>query len=253
MVVENLTQRQDEFQEVALNLVAIRKFLKTHEIAAVQTLNSSRKDGRKAPPQNIVEAGSVRSIAAWLNKNDQEVMSVGKIETCLQIYDKLDSKLFKRVEHVDGGIKKGDELSIEDARALMRVDKEYQQSIAKMLDVEDLTYKEKGKLVSTFNDSSDDVKKEIISGNLKFTELDKNLEESPMNEFQMNLRFSKKILNLTNEMRLLKRSLFQFRNEGLFDNFSSQQRKSFGDKLFFIKKEYGELVGEIEKSMEALK
>jgi len=58
------------------NLAAIRKYLKNKTV--VQELNSHLKDGRKAPPQNLPEAGSIREIYSWLNKNG-EVMSLGKI------------------------------------------------------------------------------------------------------------------------------------------------------------------------------
>ena len=87
MIIENLTQRANEFKEEVENLTAIRNYLKK---TAVQPVNTHLSDGRKAPPQNIQEQGSIRNIIAWLNKSG-EVMSVGKVSSLLNIYDNLDS------------------------------------------------------------------------------------------------------------------------------------------------------------------
>lgn len=61
MVVENLTQRNNEFREELDNLLAIRKYLQNK--TDVRLANSSLSDGRKAGPQHQIESGSCRSIA----------------------------------------------------------------------------------------------------------------------------------------------------------------------------------------------
>jgi hypothetical protein len=71
MVVENITQRQDEPFEVSESLALIRKYLK---LACSDTEQAKHKDIK-----GVQEQGSIRNISEWLNTNG-EVMSKSKID-----------------------------------------------------------------------------------------------------------------------------------------------------------------------------
>jgi len=86
MIIENLTQRANEFKEEVENLTVIRNYLKK---LSVQRVNEKSTGGR---PKGTMENGSIRDIISWLNKNG-EVMSLGKISSLLSINDNLSPEL----------------------------------------------------------------------------------------------------------------------------------------------------------------
>ena len=145
MIIENLTQRADELVEVTENLGAIRKFLKE---TAVQQLDSRDCKGRQLHKGNIEEAGSVRNIHDWLNKNG-EVMSISKVAEYLKVHDNLDKKLLKTAVNSLSG-KKEDKIGIEEAKLLSKINKADQHIIKKALDETGLDYKHKSLLVTDY-------------------------------------------------------------------------------------------------------
>ena len=154
MVVENLTQRADELVEVTENLGAIRKFLRNN----VQQLNEIHKVGH---PE---EAGSIRNIHDWLNKNG-EVMSISKISGYLRVHDNLDKKLLKTAVNALGG-KDEDKIGIEEAKFLAKIDKADQHIIKKALDETGLDYKHKGLLVTDYNKADAKTQKAVKKGEM---------------------------------------------------------------------------------------
>ena len=65
MVIENLTQRSNEFLEELDNLLVIRKHLQNCPLSG----QYSGKGGR-----GCKDAGSIRDVSHWLDKNSGEVM-----------------------------------------------------------------------------------------------------------------------------------------------------------------------------------
>jgi len=89
MIIENLTQRQNEFMEETENYVLIRKHLKEKAECSPgeQSVKPRNEKGQLQGSQP--ESGSVRDIANWLDKGTGDIVSIGKISTYLKIYDKL--------------------------------------------------------------------------------------------------------------------------------------------------------------------
>lgn len=84
MVIENLTQRTDDFKEIVQNLKCVREYLKTNiNRSESEQMKSKRKDGRGG---KMDEKGSIRDIAGWLNKHG-EVLSFGNISQILSVQD----------------------------------------------------------------------------------------------------------------------------------------------------------------------
>jgi len=64
MIIENLTQRTDDFREINENLVMIRSYLKKNDCSNSE--QSSKKLDTKGRENRQQEAGSIRHIADWL-------------------------------------------------------------------------------------------------------------------------------------------------------------------------------------------
>ncbi len=157
MVIENLTQRANDFKEEVENLTAIRDYLKKIRSPVEHISDKTRPH----------ESGSIRNIIHWLNKNG-EVMSIGKISSLLNIHDKLDPELLSKVEkqsHATGE-KEGETIGVKDAIALSSFeDKQEQKDLSKAL----LKSREqhgnlKMKNMTDYKESSEEIKKKVRKG-----------------------------------------------------------------------------------------
>ena len=63
MIVENLTQRDNEFKEESGNLILIKKFL--------QSACSLSEQAKRKDTKDIRDAGSIRDVYNWLNQNGE--------------------------------------------------------------------------------------------------------------------------------------------------------------------------------------
>jgi len=170
MVIENLTQRSDELFEVTENLAVVRMFLKDNCSSAEQLLRKKDSLGRTQSREE--EAGSIRNIYDWLNKNG-EVMSIGKISEYLKVHDNLDRDLLEQTQNcLDKSRNKENKISIEEAKSLARLDKKDQRKIREILDETGLDYKTKSKLVTQYLQSSDEIQEKVIDGDLNIEELE---------------------------------------------------------------------------------
>ena len=164
MVIENLTQRANDFKEEVENLTAIRDYLKSNVQQVNETKESKRGRLNEGRPE---ESGSIRNIIHWLNKNG-EVMSIGKISSLLNIHDRLDPELLSKVEkqsHATGE-KEGETIGVKDAIALSSFeDKQEQKDLSKAL----LKSREqhgnlKMKNMTDYKESSEEIKKKVRKG-----------------------------------------------------------------------------------------
>ena len=164
MVIENLTQRVDDFKEVNENLKVIQKYLMT-----VQTLNTHKKLDKKGRINRQEETGSVRQINKWLNKNG-EVLSIGTISMHLKIAENLDKELYDRIEktHYGNASRRTDKdvLSQTQADYLSSIeDKEEQKDLFKALkNTKEERVREQGKLLSKYKKADEELKKKIREG-----------------------------------------------------------------------------------------
>ena len=164
MVVENLTQRTDELVEVTENLNAVRGWLKKNPACSAAEL-ARRKDVK-----DVQDAGSVRNIYAWLNKND-EVMSIGKIQEYLKVYDNLDKTLLKKSKNSLDGKEEGT-IGIEEAKILARIPREDQKVMDEVLSETNLDYKQKQKLTTQYLNSPEKVQERIKKKKIGLKEID---------------------------------------------------------------------------------
>lgn len=157
MVVENLTQRAGDFREEVENLVMIRKYLKKNSAC------SNSEQANKKDMKGIQEAGSIRQIANWLNKNG-EVMSIGKISEWLRVHDKLDKSILDEISFNKGHTHHEEgKISIEDAKNIARIEnKEHQKKMKNLIVDAPLNYKQKSEIISKFNQSTEKVKEAIL-------------------------------------------------------------------------------------------
>lgn len=173
MVVENLTQRGNDFREEAENLTLIRKFLKKSSLAVHQVNNHNSR------PQNNPEPGSISQICEWLNSQG-EVMSRGKICETLNIIDKVDSDIIDRIKKVSGNKAPEEVVTKKQAIELSKIeDKQEQREILEAMKRED-----KGRpheLVSKYKEASDEVKEKVRSGEL-------NLGDVPMENLKEEIK-----------------------------------------------------------------
>jgi hypothetical protein len=250
MVVENLTQRMGEFVEEKENLLLIRAWLKKN--VAVHSANSQNKNPR---PQNNPEAGSVRDIAAWLNRKG-EVMSTGKICNILNIADRLAPELQEKVGKASTTSLKNQEeevLPVKTAEVLATIeDQDEQVAIANIvMDTEKFPSNlERTKAISLFKELSPEEKEKVLEGKVDLSTARRS--DDVLSGGEMALRFNKKANELVLEMRTLRKTLNQFRTERLFDQFTPQQRHQFHGRLETVRKEYTVLMKELDESMGVL-
>ncbi len=197
MIIENLTQRTDELVEVTENLNIIRNHLKK--------ICSPVEHISKTKPH---EAGSIRDIAKWLNKNG-EVMALGKISSYLKIYDNLDTKLLKKTIKTQGGVVKEKTISVKEAGNLARLDKKEQPKMKEILDKTKLNKDEKGKLITIYLNSKDNMKKKILKEEVDIMEVElENEKEKLPNNPSFNLKSSEEeCAELVEDFSLLKENM----------------------------------------------
>ena len=195
MVVENMTQRAGDFREEMENLDAIRKYLQTHPDAYSDT-EHAREDKK-----GIRDAGSIRDIGVWLNKNGQ-IMSIGDISQLLKMHDKLSPELLDTVEmtHEGDSSRRGEVLSKTQGILLSTFeDEEEQKDLAKaLLSSMEGRVREQSKLLVKYKEAPEEEKLKIRKGEKDLALVGttdttyKRMEKSPtdlFNEFNTKLRF----------------------------------------------------------------
>jgi len=187
MVVENLTQRNDDFKENVENLIVVRNWLKK---TAFREPISSLKDGRKAGEQHQQKAGSIPHIAEWLNKNHQIVMPLTSIQEHLSVYDKLDKELYDKVEktHKGDASKRTDENIISKTQAILLASIENKKE---QKDLADIMIKEKkkdnsemggsavrsqSKQITAYKRADEDLKEKVREGKVELKDVPKLIE-----------------------------------------------------------------------------
>jgi hypothetical protein len=209
MVIENLTQRGNDFREVNENLVMVRNHLRK---TAVQSLNTCDKLGRRKGTNQIQEPGSIRHVAEWLNKNG-EVLSIGVISNHLKIYDKLDKKLYDRIEktHKGDADKRTDKNTISfcQAELLARFDdkKEQEDLTEVLLNSKEQRVREQGKLVTEYKKASKDVKDKIRKRKVDLKEV--SIENHKATVGEVNLDREKMIVEHHVEIRKKLHTMFE--------------------------------------------
>jgi len=217
MVVENLTQRSNEFREEKDNLLMIREYLS--ETCSLGEQVSEK--GSRGPPAS---PGSTREIAAWLNKQG-EVMSIGKITNILAIADNLSPKLQEIVDkqsHATGEKKEDTGLGIKDAIALARIKSvEEQEQLAEALKKSSEQHgNEKAKNLTIYKDAPEEIKQKVRDGEIDIAEIQDAILETQRKEHNGEIQevkfipnfdqrvkeFSHQVDNLTAQVSIFKKA-----------------------------------------------
>jgi hypothetical protein len=189
MVIENLTQRNDDFKENVENLVAIRNWLKKNAVREPNRVEEKRKDGRKLGENQIQETGSIRNISDWLNKNG-EVMPVTSIQEHLSVHDKLDKDLFNKVEktHKGSALKRTDENVLSKTQAILLAsieDKKEQKDLAEIMinekkkdnsEAGGSAVRSQGKQLTAYKKADEEIKEQVRKGKIELKEVPKLVE-----------------------------------------------------------------------------
>ncbi len=241
MIVENLTQRDNEFKEEMANLLLIRKHLK--KIWSLSDHISKTKP---------YEPGSCSDIVNWLNKNNYEVMSPTKIKSILRIGENLKPELLEMVGKAKHCI--GNEegvIPVKDADMLSSIEPEEQEEVLQLIKENELSNQnDRIEMIKTYKELEPEQKQEVLDGKVDLSELERG--EKINTPSQIKVKFDKRATSLIVEMRSLRKSLTIFRRGGFYSNFSSNQKTTFKDKLINIKKEYTELIKELDTSLEVV-
>lgn len=252
MVRENMTQRDTDFHDTLQSVVLARGWLQSgvQRVKQFDTLNI--KKGLKGF-QDVKD--SCRSIATFLSKKGRAV-SYESVRSYLKMNDDLHPDLLEKVKKVKGSAIENEEegvIPVRDALAIAGIkNKEEQKTMANIVLNSDVdSGAERRKLITAYKELDDDTKKQILEGKVDVKNLQK-VEQEPKTSGEMALTFNKRATELILEMRTLRKTLYQFRRERLFDNFTPRQRLSFKVRLNNVKKEYNQLIQELENSMEVL-
>lgn len=177
MVVENLTQRDTDLKETAENLAAIREHLKS---ACSDSEQAKRKDMK-----GIRDIGSVRDIYDWLNKNG-EVLSIGRISECLNVYDNLSPELIKEVQKTQAGTAKERDEALQETQAiyLAKFDdhKEQKDLMRALKTTRAQRVRDQGRLITKYKEAKQknpEIAKEIREGKRDLADVD-GMKTSPL-------------------------------------------------------------------------
>lgn len=184
MVVENLTQRDNEAREVMENLTTIKKHIIKNKIllddegSTVQRADSTRISSRgRTNEGQPPELGSIRQISLWLDKNTGDVMKRSQIAGYLQIAENLNEELLENVKKVKGSAienETNDVLPVRDALVIASIkDKEEQKEIAKLIiDSNVDSGADRRKMISQYKNAPEDIKEKVLTGDLSLSEVE---------------------------------------------------------------------------------
>jgi hypothetical protein len=174
MIIENLTQRTDEFHEVTDNLLAIENYLNKNPVV-LQRLRASRRGPKEGMKDEYKDKAVAKDIAKWLDNETGDVMSHDKITNCLNIKKNLDPELYKQIKNTQAGTANEREEALQETQAvyLARIDdKEEQKDLAHALkSAKEQRVRNQGKLLSEYKKSSDTTKKKVRSGKIKLDDV----------------------------------------------------------------------------------
>lgn len=167
MVVENLTQRDSDLRETAENLAAIRDYLQKGSDSEHFKNKHTGKGGR-----GNEESGSIRHIHEWLHSaRKNEIIPIGRISECLQVFDKLSPELIDQVKktQASSAVERDEALQETQAVYLARFDDHAEQkALAKALKVSrEQRVRDQGKLITQYKEAkkaNPEVAKEVLAG-----------------------------------------------------------------------------------------
>lgn len=246
---ENLTQGEfGSFNSGLDSTLLVKKHLESQVSTPLTPQKNKRGQTRSDEKYQGVGA---RQIATFLSKQGK-LISHEKIAQYLRAKENVAPDILEKAIRKQGQYEEG--VGSKEIVQLSKIkDHDQQRKILKI--AEDITGR-KADTIQEIMQKPKDIQQKIIEGDLSLLSKPTRAEvksEDANSSSVIGLRFMKRSLELINEMRFLRNTLHQFRKDKLFEHFTPKQRGSFSEKLTTIKKEYGELVDELEKSLEELK
>lgn len=184
MVMENLTQRTNNFQEVVQILKCVRNYLK-------KKYNKS----------------SSKHVADWLNRQG-EIMPLTQISDYILVADNLSRKLYNKVEKTHSGdsSRRTDKKTISQTQAIILAtieDQQEQEDLAEALhNSREIRVRDQGKLITQYKKADKKIKKEIRKGERDIVDI-----FVPTSEFDYSNRIKltsfEKNINFTKELSMI--------------------------------------------------
>ena len=184
MVVENITQRGQEFMELNENIVAIESYINSHKEILI-TLRESRSVKGSYQKDEFKEKATASDISFWIDKKTEEVISHDIITQNLNIFHRLDPELRKGIEKKHDKTKEerdGENLNQTQAVILSSIEgHEEQKKIAKVLkETREQRVREQGKLVTIYKEAPEEVKERIKKGLVDLADIQMDIARQNM-------------------------------------------------------------------------
>ena len=248
MIVENLTQRSNEFREELDNLLAIRKYLKETR----QSLSDQRRDGNGKFAEGLC-CGSSSDIANWLDKNSGDVMKLTKIKDTIRIADNLDEELIENIKKQSHAVGKKDEddetIGVKVATALASfVDKQEQKDLAKAIKQ---SREQHGNRVTenltVYKNAPDDIKQQVRQLHLDLADVEDAITISSPKDIESTTifipNFSSQIKQFNTDVARLEQQVALFSNVFMdkqfkikYNNLKLKQKETLDNVITNIKK-----------------
>lgn len=262
MIVENLTQRSNEFHDELDNLLIIRKYLQNKNPSAKRTGLGGRGITEKA-------VGSCRDIAQWLDKNTGDVMKKSKISDILNMADNLDEELLENVEKQSHkpGKKTDDSIGVKVAACIATIkDKQEQKDVAKAV----LNSKESHqdiicKSITAYKNAPREIKQQIRQLQLDIADVEEaiitNTRENEYEEetlyftpnFASQIKsFNKDVIKLEKQVAFFNRIFNDKQFKEKYYNLESKKKKLLDTTIFNIYKRIEKCQKQVEVFMEKI-
>jgi len=183
MVIENITQRTNDFMELNENVVAIESYLNIKP-EILKSLRESRSHPSKSPygqgekmKKEFQDKATSSDIGFWIDKKTEEVISHDVITQNLNIFHKLDPELRKGIEkkHDKTFLERADETpNYSQAVYLSGIEGyEEQNKLKKALNKSrEQRVRDQGKLVTQYKNAPEEVKDQIKKGFIDLADID---------------------------------------------------------------------------------
>ena len=176
MVIENITQRTNDFMELNENIVAIESYLNTKP-EILSKLRESRNKVQKEGVRGLQKEATSSDISFWIDKKTEEVISHDVITNNLNIFHKLDPELRKGIEKKHNkSHEEREENNLNQTQAIYLSGiegYEEQNKLKKALNKSrEQRVRDQGKLISQYKQAPEEVKEQIKSGAVDLADID---------------------------------------------------------------------------------
>jgi hypothetical protein len=215
MVIENLTQRTDDYRELNANIVFVKNYLKDNKVILQGCRTESSRHTNKLNNE-YKENVTANDISEWLDKSSGDVIKKNEINDLLRIAEKLSPVLEKEVEKKHDKSKlerEEDNLNYTQAVILSGIeDHKEQEKLAKVLKkTKEQRVREQGKLISEYKKAPEEIKEQIKEGKIDLAdinfEVDKFNMEQSRKEKDKQLKVKSIKQNINTQINNLKYSL----------------------------------------------